>query len=555
MEIKSSLFVILIFVEGISSQLPELNQCPPEDPNCHPWCIEYVNKCRVCRCKKGFDNGGGGSSGGGDGTGFEEWQSSGGDGMGGGGMGSSGGFSGSSSTNEGGTKVIIIEKEKQPDIMGISGFPGSGFHVPSPFVAGGSMPMPFFNAPSFKQTSIPEECKGHVRNVKCKLGVPLFCETGRILGCADDCVVTDEYGCKSCPCMSASKLWMPVCDMPKAKEKPKTNKCIGTQLCMSSCDGKAVIGETGPDGCQKCTCIKKEKAQPTTTPKPSKNIMECYEVIKCMMRCKDSGFEIKDSDSGGCPQCKCKGNDKGTTQGHSNGFVWTTAKPNSGNGGDSLGGFGTGTWGKGSNTEGGLTDNTNNGMPSSGDGCHPPLCMAGGGMGSGGGGGGSGNDGGCAGPFCAGGSGMGGGGGMGSGSGGMGSGGGGGMGSMGGGMGSGGGAGPFASSLMAGGGGGGMMTSPFMSAAAGGSNPMHGPIAPMTINWINNQINKYIFFEVEQKAYNADCFGPSCSAKNGRVHGLVGDCIEMAKCIATCEGSYLIGDSGPDGCQSCMCNN
>jgi hypothetical protein len=38
------------------------------------------------------------------------------------------------------------------------------------------------------------------------------------------------------------------------------------------------------------------------------------------------------------------------------------------------------------------------------------------------------------------------------------------------------------------------------------------------------------------------------------VHGMIGSCMDMEKCIANCGGSYEIGPLGPDGCQSCTCN-
>lgn len=42
-----------IFIFTSLTELPNMDYCPPEDPNCHPWCIEYVDKCRLCRCKNG----------------------------------------------------------------------------------------------------------------------------------------------------------------------------------------------------------------------------------------------------------------------------------------------------------------------------------------------------------------------------------------------------------------------------------------------------------------------------------------------------------------------
>lgn len=53
---KCFYFICLIHVYSPSlcfTELPNMDYCPPEDPNCHPWCIEYVDKCRLCRCKNG----------------------------------------------------------------------------------------------------------------------------------------------------------------------------------------------------------------------------------------------------------------------------------------------------------------------------------------------------------------------------------------------------------------------------------------------------------------------------------------------------------------------
>lgn len=57
----------------------------------------------------------------------------------------------------------------------------------------------------------------------------------------------------------ATKAWMPVCEnspAPRPHPKPQ-NSCVGTKLCITSCKGEVKIGETGPDGCQRCTCMKK----------------------------------------------------------------------------------------------------------------------------------------------------------------------------------------------------------------------------------------------------------------------------------------------------------
>lgn len=56
---------------------------------------------------------------------------------------------------------------------------------------------------------------------------------------------------------------MPVCEnAPEVRPQSSShNSCIGTKLCIMSCDGEAKIGETGSDGCQQCTCIKKGKSQ------------------------------------------------------------------------------------------------------------------------------------------------------------------------------------------------------------------------------------------------------------------------------------------------------
>ncbi|XP_061185103.1 uncharacterized protein LOC133193150 [Saccostrea echinata] len=568
---------LLFFSCVITAQLPELNQCPPEDPNCHPWCIEYVDKCRVCRCKKekqgsgdktyawsGFntDSGVGGFAGSESGSLSslgEKW-------------GAIGGESWGSKGNEDKTNIIIIEKEKKPEV-GMMSFPGSSFVGKSPFQMNG----PSHGMMKFppRRNSIPSGCK--TKNVPLiSPGVPRYCVTGLIIDCPRDCVVTDEFGCKSCPCAPAIKAWMPVCEnVPAAKPQ---NSCIGTKLCIMSCKGEAKIGETGADGCQKCTCIKREnnlvsKTITTTTPKPTtKNIMECTKLIACMIKCKDTGYDIGNTQSDGCPSCRCKDKTSNNNNNNNNSNNINSNNMNNSNNNNN-GGGGMQTWTAGSggsgmtgmNTASGSGNNILNnvgGGTGSGGGakCQFPLCIDGG---SGGGGNpmmpsagsSGGSSGGCAGPFCASmtGGGSGGGMGMGGGSGGMMMGGSGGGGS--------GGSGPFKASLSsaaaASGGMGSAMKSPFMAAASGSGgggggvdhNPMHGPMLSM-----GPGVGKTTDKEVEKVAYNSECFGPSCSAKNGKMHGLIGSCMEMEKCIANCGGSYEIGPLGPDGCQSCTCN-
>jgi hypothetical protein len=58
----------------------------------------------------------------------------------------------------------------------------------------------------------------------------------------------------------ASRFWIAV-RTKASKPKPKEKKeCVGTLLCMMSCKGGYHLGETGPDGCQSCTCLKTGKS-------------------------------------------------------------------------------------------------------------------------------------------------------------------------------------------------------------------------------------------------------------------------------------------------------
>ncbi|XP_048749648.2 uncharacterized protein LOC125661619 isoform X3 [Ostrea edulis] len=539
-------FAVVIFPSFLNAQLPELDQCPPEDPNCHPWCIEYVNKCRVCRCnsEKGFDKqrtGGTSESGSGSDTDYwnGEFGSSGGDSWSSlrEKLGSNGGDGWGSNGNGGKTNIIIIEKEKKPESNMMS-FPGSSFAGKSPFQFSGLGPA-MMNFPP-RQHSIPAGCK--TKNVPLvSPGVPRYCVTGIIIDCPHGCVVTDEFGCNTCPCAPATKAWMPVCEnspAPRPHPKPQ-NSCVGTKLCITSCKGEVKIGETGPDGCQRCTCMKKESnvvsMATTTTPKPTtKNVMECTKLIACMIKCKDTGYVIGDTQIDGCPSCQCKQKSSNNINNNNNdggGGMQSWSGGSSGNGMTS---------GMNTASGNGILNNVSGGSGSGGSKCQFPLCIDGG-SGSGGGnpmmpsagsGSSGSSSGGCAGPFCAS---M-----MGGGGGGMGGGSGGGM-MMGGGGGGGssGSGGPFQSSLSsaaaASGGMGSAMKSPFMAAAGAstggggaGGNPMHGPMLSM----------------------GAGAGKPT----EKDVHGLIGSCMDMEKCIANCGGSYVIGPLGPDGCQSCTCN-
>nr|XP_019928601.2 uncharacterized protein LOC105342490 isoform X2 [Crassostrea gigas] len=561
------MFVVLSVFKVTQSQLPNMDYCPPEDPNCHPWCIEYVDKCRLCRCKNdkhssggsgfnlGASNTDGSGFGGGGSTGGDSWSSLENK------WGSSGGDLGGAKGNGGKTNIIIIEKEKEAR-PGMMSFPGSSFAGKSPFqMSAGPRPSMMMFPP--RRNSIPPGCK--TKNVPLvSPGVPRYCVTGFIVDCPHDCVVTDEFGCKSCPCAPATKAWMPVCEnAPEVRPHSTShNSCIGTKLCIMSCDGEAKIGETGSDGCQRCTCIKKEKNHVpltvTTTPKPTtKSVSECTKLIACMIRCKDTGYVIGDTQKDGCPSCQCKKKSANNSNNSSNNNN-NNGKNNNNNGKNNN--FGTGggmqTWsvgnsGSGTSAGSGSSIISNVGGHGTGSGggskCEFPLCMNGG---SGGGNplmpssGSSGSSrGGCAGPFCASMTGGGGSGGM------MAGGGGGGM-MMGGGGGAGsGGSGPFKASLSsaasASGGMGSAMKSPFMAAAGastgGGADGGTDSGSPK-------------HSEVEKEAYNTECFGPSCSAKNGKMHGLIGSCMDMERCIANCGGSYEIGPLGSDGCQSCTCN-
>lgn len=94
------------------------------------------------------------------------------------------------------TNIIIIEKEKEPR-PGMMSFPGSSFAGKSPFQMNGPGPSMMMFPP--QRHSIPSGCK--TKNVPLvSPGVPRYCVTGLIIDCPHDCVVTDEFGCKSCPC-------------------------------------------------------------------------------------------------------------------------------------------------------------------------------------------------------------------------------------------------------------------------------------------------------------------------------------------------------------------
>lgn len=111
--------------------------------------------------------------------------------------GSSGGDVGGAKGNGGKTNIIIIEKEKEPR-PGMMSFPGSSFAGKSPFqMSAGPRPSMMMFPP--RRNSIPPGCK--TKNVPLvSPGVPRYCITGFIVDCPHDCVVTDEFGCKSCPC-------------------------------------------------------------------------------------------------------------------------------------------------------------------------------------------------------------------------------------------------------------------------------------------------------------------------------------------------------------------
>lgn len=140
---------------------------------------------------------GSGGFGGGDSTGGDSWSSLENK------WGSSGADGGSAKGNGDKTNIIIIEKEKEPR-PGMMSFPGSSFAGKSPFqMSAGPRPSMMMFPP--RRNSIPSGCK--TKNVPLvSPGVPRYCVTGFIVDCPHDCVVTDEFGCKSCPCAPGIRM-------------------------------------------------------------------------------------------------------------------------------------------------------------------------------------------------------------------------------------------------------------------------------------------------------------------------------------------------------------
>ncbi|XP_076080189.1 uncharacterized protein LOC143050996 isoform X2 [Mytilus galloprovincialis] len=529
-----NILILILFAFGILYG-QATSSCPFSDPQCHPLCIEYKGECKYCRCKViSAPSSGGGSSSrdkyGGNGSGSSDRYGGSGSGLsakwnsnyglrdnsnsfGGGHTENSGSNSGGNTEN---TKVIIIH-EKDTQTQQLSALPG----LPMGGNMGGHMashmsfnmphgPMAVQNPFSHHTSSYG---RGHSMNVPLKSpGIPKYCISVDKMEFEDcSCTVVDEGGCQTCPCYSASRFWIAV--RPKEsqdKPKPKHNECLGTTMCMMSCKGGYHLGETGSDGCQSCTCLKREQKQTEKTHKNEEKT--CLKLYECIIKCSERklGFTVGEETSDGCRSCKCQ-------EGKSSG---SGGKTNNGGGGSMMEMFG--------NTNGGNNvlkspDKASNGSKAK---CNPPMVMCtndgnnlmqtmSGGSGSSAGSGGSsgsGNGSGSgSGPFNPMGGGSGSGGGMknpfGSSSGGAGS---------GTGMKS-----PFGSSSGGAGSGAGMK-SPFSKggpgAGPGGAPGMGGmgPHGPSNPGFPSQK-------KVEQTSYNKNCFGPSCSAKDG---GLVEGTLE-----------------------------
>ncbi|XP_063438785.1 uncharacterized protein LOC134719755 [Mytilus trossulus] len=513
---ENILILILVIFGFLYGQAT--SSCPFSDPQCHPLCIEYKGECKYCRCKvvsasseSGSSSrdkfGGSGSSSsdgyGGIGSGSSaKWNSNYGDNSNGHHTENSGSNSGGNTEN---TKVIIIhEKDTQPQqLSALPGLPMGGYMGGN---MGGHMPLNMPHGPMTAQNPFSHHTssygRGHSMNVPLKSpGIPKYCISVDKMDFENcPCTVVDEGGCQTCPCYSASRFWIAVRQKEtQEKPKPKQNECLGTTLCMMSCKGGYHLGETGSDGCQSCTCLKREQTKPE---KPQKNEEKsCLKLYECIIKCSEKklGFTVGEETSDGCRSCKCEEEKSSGSGGKTNG-----------GGGSMMKMFG--------NTNGGnnvLKSPDKAGNESKAK-CNPPMVMctndgnnlmqtmvggSGGSDGSGGSsgsgafnpmGGGSGSGEGMKSPF-------------GSSSGGSGS---------GAGMKS-----PFGSSSGGSGSGAGMK-SPFGKGGggAGGAPGMGGmgPHGPSNPGFPSQK-------KVEQTSYNDNCFGPSCSAKDG---GLVEGTLE-----------------------------
>ncbi|XP_052280625.1 uncharacterized protein LOC127878178 [Dreissena polymorpha] len=530
------------------------------------------------------------------------------------GYGGGSGGSGSGSNTETIRYVVVEKEPSYSESIYPGGGMGSMHSMPNPFPDGGMGPMshsPFSNSmlpslgPGSNEVIDTNSMHGAVVHVPLvSPGQPKYCVRCRIISCPTSCERVDEYGCHSCPCAPSRFQTMPImrdCSNPEPRHQPD---CLATKLCVESCQEAYQLGEVGSDGCRSCKCIRRAAA---TTPSPEG--ASCPATLACMLKCTD-GYVLGETDSRGCPSCKClskglqqpnsnKDNNSNKNNNNEGNNKWNTDTSNSNNNNNNNNNGGKKNCKDGSS---GMLASTN-GIGSGK--CEPPLCLsgsmsvdqamqmgkdsAGGGVGAGGGWGGDdcgeGNmDGGSfggssgsgytdmggssgsgyidmgklSGMTGSGSSGMGGSGssggnpfmnsmsgagaggaGMGGGGGGMGAmgGGGGGMGAMGGG---------------GGGGGGGMPFSPFSSAMSGGGPgmPSGGPGGPMAGGSRTGGSAMGTASAVSATAYNKDCVGAECSAKNGMQHK---DCPDLIHCLVTCDGSYKLGALGADGCQTCSC--
>ncbi|CAG2198318.1 unnamed protein product [Mytilus edulis] len=317
-----NILILILFAFGILYG-QATSSCPFSDPQCHPLCIEYKGECKYCRCKViSAPSSGSGSSSrdkyGGSGSGSSDRYG-----------GSGSGLSAKWNSNYGLEIIqIVLEGVIQKILVQI---------VASSYGRGHSMNVPL------KSPGIPKYC--------------ISVDKMEFEDCS--CTVVDEGGCQTCPCYSASRFWIAV--RPKEsqeKPKPKHNECLGTTLCMMSCKGGYHLGETGSDGCQSCTCLKREQKQTEKTHNEEKSCLKLYEcIIKCSER--KLGFTVGEETSDGCRSCKCQ-------EGKSSG---SGGKTNNGGGGSMMEMFG--------NTNGGNNvlkspDKASNESKAK---CNPPMVM------------------------------------------------------------------------------------------------------------------------------------------------------------------------------------
>ncbi|KAK3577356.1 hypothetical protein CHS0354_008453, partial [Potamilus streckersoni] len=255
------------------SETPD--DCPPVDPNCHPWCIVYDRgHCRYCRCKEE-------ESGGGSRTDIaSSWENE---------------ISASSHRDDDTIEhpVYYEEKIQNSNFNGnfgpFSNLQSSSLSVPSPW----SCERSAVQKPGYKLVKVPLAAPG----------TPRYCIRGPIV-CPETCVRVDEWDCQSCPCHPAGMQTM--CVYVKAEEdhKPQPLSCLSTTLCMLSCKGGYHLGERRTDSCQTCTCLKESIPHTMTqAPAPAAKY-DCLEVLACMLKC-ENGYKVGKVQANGCQSCQC----------------------------------------------------------------------------------------------------------------------------------------------------------------------------------------------------------------------------------------------------------